>query len=54
MPHADDFNSVYGEDDTAPCAIGLNKATTLDAACQRWAGSILNHTTKKKANMLML
>lgn len=54
LRNADDFNSVYGEDDTAPYAIGLNKTTTLDAACQRWAGSILNHTTKKKANMLLV
>lgn len=51
---AKDFNGVYDEGDTAPYAIGLNSEISLDAACQRWIGSLLNHTTKKRANMRLV
>jgi hypothetical protein len=52
LRNAKDLNAVYDEDDTAPYAIGINASTTLDAGCQRWVGSLLNHTSsKKRANM---
>ena len=36
-------NKVYDEDATMPYAILLNKSDSLDAACQRWVGSLANH-----------
>ena len=54
LRNANQFNAVYDENDTAPYAIGLNASTTLDAACQRWVGSLLNHTTRAQANMKLV
>lgn len=44
-------NKVYDEDATMPYAILLNKYDSLDAACQRWVGSLANHAPVSQANM---